>query len=375
MTAAVQPAESERYLTEQIITYLGNKRALLSFLGRAVDEVCAALGRDKLDAADLFSGSGIVARFLKRYARTLYVNDLEGYCRTISSCYLTDAAAVDQDALRARHDALCARIVREGFRPGFLAELYAPRDDACIRPGERVFYTTRNARYLDTCRQLLEEEPEPFRTLLLAPLLYEASVHTNTAGVFKGFYKNSVTGIGQFGGNGRNALARIRGDIALPLPVFSRFRCETQVFREDALALAARLPRLDLVYLDPPYNQHPYGSNYFMLNLINDYRRPAAVSGVSGIPRDWNKSAWNRRAAAREQMGALCAALDARFLLISFNSEGFLSREEMLSLLAEIGRVRVMETPYNAFRGSRNLAGRELRVKEYLYLVDKGSRA
>ena len=31
---------------------------------------------------------------------------------------------------------------------------------------------------------------------------------------------------------------------------------------------------LDLAYFDPPYNQHPYGSNYFMLNLLVHYRRP-----------------------------------------------------------------------------------------------------
>ena len=44
------------------------------------------------------------------------------------------------------------------------------------------------------------------------------------------------------------------------------------------MELAADLPPLDLVYLDPPYNQHPYGSNYFMLNLLVDYRAPLKPS-------------------------------------------------------------------------------------------------
>ena len=173
--------------------------------------------------------------------------------------------------------------------------MYAPVDDQNIRKGERVFYTTRNAHYIDTARQLIETVSEPYKTLLLAPLLYEASVHNNTSGVFKGFYKNSKTGIGQYGGDGRNALKRIMSDIDLKLPVFSNYSCETIIMQKDANQLARELPMVDLVYMDPPYNQHPYGSNYFMLNLINNYKKPEKVSQVSGIPLEWNKSQYNKK--------------------------------------------------------------------------------
>jgi adenine-specific DNA-methyltransferase len=63
--------------------------------------------------------------------------------------------------------------------------------------------------------------------------------------------------------------------------------------------------------------------------------------------------------------------LRARFLLISFNSEGFIRREEMEEILRGTGKVEVLETPYNAFRGSRNLRSRDIHVKEYLYIVEK----
>ena len=62
--------------------------------------------------------------------------------------------------------------------------------------------------------------------------------------------------------------------------------------------LEKHLPLLDLLYLDPLYNQHPYGFNYFMLNLLCDYRRPERISRVSGIPRDWNRSPYNGRRTA-----------------------------------------------------------------------------
>lgn len=363
--------EYPNYLTDQLITCIGNKRALLSFIGGAVEQVKADLGRERLVIADLFSGSGATARFFKGHASALYVNDQEPYAEVLSRCYLMNREDFDPTVLQGYFDALTARLEAGETRPGFIAELYAPADDSRVQPGERVFYTTRNANYLDTARQLLEQVPDPYRTLLLGPLLAGASVHTNTSGVFKGFYKNSRTGLGQFGGDGKNALSRILAPIRLEKPVLSRHSCPVTVYRQDANALAKQLPPLDLAYLDPPYNQHPYGSNYFMLNLLTDYRRPEKVSPVSGIPAGWNKSAYNRRAEAAGALEALCRDIPARYLLISFSDDGFISREQMLQMLQPLGQVTALEQTYNTFRGSRNLHGRETHIKELLYLVKK----
>lgn len=363
--------EKREFLTDQIITYLGNKRSLLSFIGIAVDEVKAELNKEKLDIVDIFSGSGVVSRFFKKHANILYSNDLEKYCETINRCYLTNECDVNFEELNQHFFRTKERLDREPLNGGFITEMYSPKDDKNIKLGERVFYTTRNAKYLDTARQMIEDVPEPYKTFLLAPLIYEASVHNNTSGVFKGFYKNSKTGIGQYGGDGKNALLRIMSDIELKLPIFSNFECDVRVLREDANLLAEKLPEIDLVYMDPPYNQHPYGSNYFMLNLINNYQRPDDVSRVSGIPVGWNKSQYNKKQTAKESMENLCTNLKAKYLLISFNNEGFISKDEMLEFLNKLGEVKVLDKNYNTFRGCRNLNNRGIHVKEYLYLVKK----
>jgi adenine-specific DNA-methyltransferase len=369
--AAVASAEDPAYLSRQLITYLGNKRALLPFLGRALGQVRRRLGGRRLAIADLFSGTGVVARYAKQHAASLHVNDLEPYSEAVNRCFLANASEVDPGLLEATRRRLAARIEARA-RPGFLAELYAPQDDHRIRAGDRVFYTRRNAVYLDTARQELDRLPAPLRRFFLGPLLAAASVHANTSGVFKGFHKNR-RGLGQFGGTGRDALSRILRDIQVETPVLSRFDCDVAIHRRDANALVRELPALDLAYLDPPYNQHPYGSNYFMLNLLVDYERPAAVSRVSGIPTDWNRSRYNRRAEAAEALFELVAACPARFLLISYNSEGFIPHAVFLRRLREHGRCTVCATRYNAFRGSRNLHGRPLHLTEYLYLLEKRS--
>lgn len=362
--------EDEAFLKSQIITYIGNKRALLPFIDQAVRRVKHQLSKARLTCLDLFSGSGVVARYLKQHSDTLIANDLEAYSRVANACYLTNEEDVDrasvERAVRELHEAAVA-----DPSPGFLAELYAPADDDDIQPGERAFYTRRNAVYLDSvCQRIAAYEPA-LQPYLLGPLLAEASVHANTSGVFKGFYKDSRTGVGRFGGRAQNALSRIMADIQLQPPVLSRYRCDAQVYQRDANELVGELPEVDLAYLDPPYNQHPYGSNYFMLNLLVDYQRPPEISRVSGIPTQWNRSAFNKRPKAFDAFRRVVNQLQARFLLVSFNSEGFITKPQMIGLLEEYGDVEVMETQYNTFRGSRNLRGRAVHVTEYLYLVER----
>ena len=363
--------EDPDYLSRQVITYIGNKRALLGQIGQVVEGVKGRLGKERLRVFDAFSGSGIVSRYLKAHASTLISNDIEDYAAVVGRCYLRNRSSVDLRAISEMVDEMNRR-VEDGVCPkGFIEELYAPRDEGRITREDRVFYTRDNARRLDGYRQMIDTAPEDVRELLLGPLLSKASIHSNTAGVFKGFYKNRETKVGQFGGTGSDALVRIKGKIVLEPPVLSRFECDYEVLQEDANSAARRVGDLDLAYIDPPYNQHPYGSNYFMLNLLVRYERPERISRVSGIPEGWRRSGYNVRARSLPLMRDLLHALDARFLLVSFNDEGFIATDEMLSLLAEIGTVEVMETPYNAFRGSRNFNNRPIHVTEQLFLVER----
>lgn len=381
--------ENTQYLTEQLITYIGNKRSLLPFIKQGVEIVQKELNKEFLHCFDVFSGSGIVSRFLKSYASSITTNDLETYAKIISSCYLSNKSSINFGELEKIHSELVKSTTNEistcelnNSCPGFVSELYAPKDEDNVQFGERCFYTPYNAKYIDIMRQKITDEvPAELQKFFIAPLLSEVSVHANTAGIFKGFYKNSRTGKGQFGGNGKNALERIKGKIELPLPIFSNFECPSYIFQEDANTLILdemlynHLPEkeFDLAYIDPPYNQHPYGSNYFMLNLIANYQRPDCekISRVSGIPKDWNRSSFNRKRDAAESFTNLVSSLRAKYLMVSFNSEGYISKNEMINILEKVGTVTVLDISYNAFKGSRNLKNRDIYVSEYLFIVKK----
>ncbi|MBD3277254.1 MAG: DNA modification methylase, partial [Candidatus Aegiribacteria sp.] len=321
--------EDPKYLCSNLITYIGNKRALLPQIAEALKTVKKRLGKSKLRVLDIFSGSGVVTRFFKAHASWIAANDFEDYARVISSCFLTNRSEIDETVLSGYVRQLNEKVMDNDLAPGFIRKLYAPEDQDQITEEDRVFYTVENATRIDNYRRLLEQLPQQYRTMLLAVLLSEASVHANTAGVFKGFYKDRATGRGRYGGTGADALKRIMGRIELSMPVLSRYQCDYAVFQEDANDLAEKVSGLDLVYVDPPYNQHPYGSNYFMLNLITEYRQPKKLSRVSGIPADWRRSAYNVRRKALPFLKDLLNKLDSKFLMISFNNEGFIDSRSM----------------------------------------------
>lgn len=363
-------AESEAYLQQQIVTYIGNKRSLLPLIQQAIHVVLDRTGKDRLATLDLFSGSGIVSRLLKRYSSVVHANDLETYSRVINTCYLINKSELNWNEVVQCHAELKKQI-QQNWHAGFISKLYSPQADESIKPGERVFYTRRNAEYLDTARSEIEKLPTHLRPIFLAPLLARASVHANTSGVFKGFYK-SKDGIGQFGGNGKDALTRIKGQIEIECPILSNFDSSSKVYQTDATTFFANHKEsYDLVYIDPPYNQHPYGSNYFMLNLLCDYTEPTSLSDVSGIPTDWNRSNFNKKPKSEESLFSTIESCDSRFVLISYNSEGFVPHDDLLNFISGLGSVKLVQTPYNTFRGSRNLRDRPIHVTEFLYLLEK----
>ena len=363
--------DNPEYLSRQLITYLGNKRSLISQINNAVECVKTRVGKNRLQCLDVFSGSGVVSRLLKAHSSRIVSNDIENYAEIIGRCYLANRSEVDADFLSEIIDDLNSRVLTEPLSPGFIEELYSPDDEERITKKDRVFYTKSNARRLDNFRRMIDEVPANMRDFLLGPLLSEASIHANTSGMFKGFHKNRHTKIGQYGGSNCDALIRILGDIVLNFPIFSNFECEYEVLRQDANAAVRQVNDFDLAYIDPPYNQHPYGSNYFMLNLFAEYERPTDISKVSGIPKTWHRSGYNVRGKTLMLMTDLVHHIDAKFLLISFNNEGFISPSAMRAMLDEVGSVEVVDIHYNAFRGSKSFKNRPIHVTEHLFIVEK----
>lgn len=317
---------------------------------------------------DGFSGSGCVARLFKEFATKLYANDLEDYSDIVNRCYLSNLSGINLKDIHDAIDYLNAHKL-DADECGFIETHYAPRDDDNVKSGERVFYTRQNARIIDNIRRMVDDFDDSMFVYLVAPLLIKASIHVNTSGVFKGFHKKD--GLGHFGGKGENALTRIKCEIELDYPIFSDRECEVEVKKGDINVIVNEMPEVDIVYYDPPYNQHPYGSNYFMLNLIANADRPEIQTGVSGITKEWNRSAYNKRKESAESLDGLIESTKAKYILLSYNNEGFIPTDRVRSILQKYGDVTLNVQDYNTYRGSRNLRQRDIKVEEQLWVIKK----
>ena len=161
-----------------------------------------------------------------------------------------------------------------------------------------------------------------------------------------------------FGGRGGDALGRIMREIELEYPALINGRAEVTSMDAGELAvkLSAEGRRASIAYLDPPYNQHQYGSNYHMLNTIARNDRPAVnreilVDGKKvakgGIRKDWvdTRSDYCYRKSAADSFRQLVDSIDAERLLVSYSTEGIIPFREMLDILGAKGRL-----DYRCFR-------------------------
>lgn len=361
--------ENKEFLNEQILTYLGNKRTLISNIEKHIINIKEKLNKNKIDCVDLFSGSGIVARMLKQHSNILYTNDMENYSLIVNNCYLSNKSDFNEEKYNSNYNLILSDL--EKLKCGVICNNYAPKDENNITVDDRVFYTKENAMIIDTIRDSINKIDENYKKYFLAPLLYEASVHCNTSGVFKGFYKSKTNGIGKYGGDGENALNRIKGKVEINKPVFSNFECKVETHQNDSNELVKEIPKTDVIYIDPPYNQHPYGSNYFMLNVILDNKIEGEVSKVSGIPKNWNRSEYNKKAKIDQVFDDLIKNCNSNYVIVSYNSEGFVNYDTMVSIMSKYGKLEIEEIKYPTFKASRNLQNREKHVTEYLFILEK----
>ena len=361
------------FVLQPMITYIGNKRKLVPWIVEVIEET---IGSHSLRIFDGFAGSGVVSRALMPFCSELHTNDMEYYSYVLLRCFL-ETPSLEQtvriDKCFEEMDILCQNMDKNGVT-GFISRLYSPKNTDNPAADERVFYTRENALIIDTLLKYISGVDTDLKNYLLGPLLIKASINVNTAGVFRGFYKKD--GIGHFGGTGENALERILAPIQPVKPIWSKSACKSFCYNSDInnLILTFENNTFDLIYLDPPYNEHPYGSNYFMLNLIARGQEPTEYSKVSGIPKLWNKSAFNGRGSAYDTMLDLLrnCLKKAKYTLISYNNEGLITDDNWTTIFAELGcSVKKYEKEYDTYHGSRNLADRNKKVVEIMYLLCK----
>lgn len=371
---------STEYLTRQLIAYIGNKRRILGFLYRIFSRL---QDRHPIHTfLDPFAGSGAVARLARQMGYRVAANDWEEYSRLINSIHLTlSPAAAEQlfsDCGGIETTLEYMNNLSEPPQRPLISRFYAPAstEKADYRT-ERLFYTRENALFIDRVREKIDHmwpRGGRARDLLMALLLYEAATHVNTSGVFKAYHKG-------FGGHSRDALTRIMAPMRLEYPVLIDGAEDCEVAQLDAADFL--MPRSgDLCYLDPPYNIHQYGSNYHLLNTIarwdfppinNEIGPDGRLESKAGIRPDWKqtRSEFCSKSTAPAALRRVLNATDARWVVLSYNSEGIIPMEQLMDILSEFGHIEINSLDYITYRGGRQSINRRTYNTEFQLVVER----
>ncbi|GMU78519.1 MAG: site-specific DNA-methyltransferase [Acidimicrobiia bacterium] len=334
------------------IKYLGSKRRLVPVLGELF---CAAGARTALD---LFTGTTRVAQELKSRGGLVTAVDLARYAEVFARCYIETAG---EEVDRAALESLIRDLDALPGAPGYFTQTF------CV---ESRFFQPFNGERIDAIRDALEEHRgSPWFPILLTSLLEAADRVDSTTGVQMAYVKQWAP--------------RSFGRLTLRVPTL--LAGAGRAVRADACRAAAALGTFDFAYLDPPYNQHRYYTNYHIWETLVAWDAPehygVACKRVDARD-DTTKSVFNQRRAMPAALRQVIADVDARVVVLSYNDEAWVSIDELVDMCAVHGDVRVRSFDSKRYVGAQigihNPSGEKVGAVSHLrnleHLVISGPR-
>ncbi len=334
-----------------MIKYLGSKRTLLPTLVELLGEF-----PELHSVSDVFSGTSRVGHGFKAARWRVEANDHNAYAHCLATCYVQ----ADRDRLHDEAQRLVAEFNRLPGAAGYFTDTFCERSR---------FFQPHNGARVDAIRDAIADKglPPELEAVMLTSLMEAADRVDSTCGLQMAYVKTWA--------------ARAYKDLELRvptlLPAVPHGPCRAH--RLDALDFAEHVST-DVAYVDPPYNQHSYLSNYHIWESLVLWDKPE-VYGVACKRIDCRerKSEFNFKRKHAGAFAQVVQALRAPLLVVSFNDEGYQSREQLEATLSEQGEVFVVAKDFKRYVGAQigvyNPSGDKvgavshLRNQEYLYLV------
>lgn len=285
-----------------MIKYLGSKRKLIDHIYRLVAK--NSTGGTILDA---FSGSCRVGYALKSLNVPVIANDINTYAYLAAQCYVK-ATAEDARLAKLVIDELNTLTGQAGwFTKTFCEEAWY------LQPfnGERV----------DAMRERIEEmslDPT-LKGVVLTALIEAADRVDSTVGLQMAYLKNWSK--------------RSYNPISLRVPDIVRGHHACDARQLDASAFVQQY-EADIVYLDPPYNQHSYLGNYHVWESLALWDKPEVYGKANKrIDCKTRKSEFNYKKKCFDALKKVVENSIYSTCILSYSNEGFIDIEDLIAWL------------------------------------------
>lgn len=351
--------------------YIGNKENIVERLHRIMLEN----GVDGESFFDFFSGTTSVAKYFKEKGYTVFANDVMYMSYCLQKAYIENNEEPQFEKLLP---VIHIESVRSLFaRPidlvveylngipsvnGFIYANYTP-DGTSHLEKPRMYFSPENGARIDAIRQQIEKwnlenlltENEYY--ILLACLVETVSFYANVSGVYAAYQKQWDP----------RAVKRLE---LRTIQFLSNGKCN-YVHNVDSMSLVPNID-VDILYLDPPYNERQYLPNYHLVETIAKYDNPQ-IHGVTGMREYENKkSSFCNAKKALVDLEIIASQAKFKYLVMSYNSEGIMPQEEIIAMLSKYGEVKVEQFEYARFKSNNKGASKTKRtVYEQLYILKK----
>jgi len=324
--------------------YLGNKFKLLGFIESIISENVGSYG----SFCDMFAGTGVVGEYFNKQDVKIISNDLLHSNFLILSSWLTSTHKnIDIDKIKIY---ISKFNMLSGKKPNYVSRTFGNK-----------YFSRPNAIKIGLIRDLIDKDGglnALEKNILITSLIYALDRVANTCGHYDAYRKKMDS----------------FNELILKLPnIKFENNSNNEVFKMDANSLIDHI-KIDILYLDPPYNSRQYSDAYHVLENISEWKKPKVFGVAKKMDRSHIKSDYNL-STAKEAFKNLIDSANAKYILLSYNttenklnnrSNAKLPTEFIISVLKSKGTLKIYEKEFNQFTtGKTNLN----KHKERIYFV------
>lgn len=351
--------------------YIGNKENILD----RIHHILTENGVTGTSFFDFFSGTTNVARYFKKQGYKVFSSDLMYLSYCLQKAYIeNNDEPLFEKLLSTLPEIQCSSLFATPLEKvvtflnsitpveGFIYKNYTP-DGTIELERPRMYFSSANGKMIDAIRMQIENwksndlilENEYY--ILLSCLIETVSFYANIAGVYAAFQKHWDP-------------RAVKPLVLRTIETINNNK-ENIVYNSNSLDLVPNID-VDILYMDPPYNERQYLPNYHLVETIAKYDSPA-IRGVTGMREYENKkSTFCNSKTALQGLDYIAANATFKYLVLSYNSEGIMKQDDIISTLSKYGDVKLEQFEYLRFKSNNNgLAKIKKHIFEQLYILKK----
>lgn len=343
--------------------FIGNKELIISEIRELLIQkglitkkhtLFEEVSNKRLTFFDAFCGTGAVADSLKD-SFNIVVNDKLNWC-----VIYTRGRVCGKDCHFKNLDFDPFEFFNSNNKTvkGFFYKNYSPA------ASKRMYFTPENAGRIDYFRTTIEKWKqqdlitENEYAHLLACLIESVSVVSNTAGVYGAFLKHWDS--------------RATKKIEFKKVPYNPSSSSEAIYLNNNIEDIVSEINCDILYLDPPYTQNQYGTQYHLLETLVLYDNPSVSTVTGSRSTTPMRSDWSKEYKSHIHFDKVLAKTKAKYIVFSYSQDGFMSKSFIEASLKRYGKPETYLCKKISYRKYTNFKSREKNDHfEYLFFVQR----